>query len=294
MLAQRPQQAVRCALDRLCQTAPGTPALQALAALGCVGEPLSRVPADATVGTLPAVAHCAHTNAGGATLPLPPDLLLVLAGARPMALLHGPETQVQGWLSWATRRRLAGLTSALEFQPRRDRSLGHYANLMVQRRPSRMGSGAWRGVFISPDPTWVVTAWLAELRGWDAALGASLGYPACCIDAFSHRWPTAVRHFNGDPGLMLLAETAPDVPIPWELNLFARYQGPAFTEHFPCSWHCQPSIRRARQLSQVLALIEPAAEADIRQRMQQPLVIAGRHLAVAGSAPQYPPTELSS
>lgn len=294
MLAMEAQQAVAPILDRLNRYRPDTPARPALTSAGCAGHPLDRIPPRAPLGQLFSWQPCCTPADVEAADPLPADLLLVMAGARPMILLHGPEQQARRWLAWACRRGLTGLTSAVEFRPHSDASLGRYANLMDDRQPARYGSGAWRGVFIGPDPGWVVTAWLAEQRGWDSVLGACLGYPACCIDAFARRWPTAVRHYQGDPGLMLLAQTDTDPTIPWELNLFARYQGPSFTEHFPCHWHCPASIQRARWLSQVLAQVAPETEADIRHRMQQPVTVAGRTVTFSGLPVQSSLTEVSS
>lgn len=294
MLAMEAQRAVASVLDRLSRHRPDASARSALVSAGCAGAPLDWVPPRALLGPLPSWQPCCTPADAEAASPLPADLLLALAGARPMVLLHGPELQTRQWLAWACRRGLTGLTSAIEFRPRSDASLGRYANLMDNRQPAREGSGTWRGVFIGPDPGWVVIAWLAEQRGWDSVLGACLGYPGCCIDAFARRWPVAVRHYQGDPGLMLLAQTDSDFRIPWELNLFARYQGPAFTEHFPCHWHCPASIQRARWLSQVLAQVAPETEADIRHRMQQPVTVAGRTVTFSGLPVQSSLTEVSS
>ncbi len=276
--SQLAKQAVTDLLDCLYSDSPDRSARSALASLGVYGAALSRVPEQTRLGPLPPRSPWAACSPDHTATILPADLALVLAGARPMVLLHGPEQQVREWLAVAFQHGLCGLTSAVEFEPVQDRQLGRYANLMGRRRPARFGSGAWRGVFIGPDPAWNLAAWVAEQRGWDGVLGACLGYPSCCIDHFEQRWPTARQHYRGDPGLMLLAETGDDDVLPWELNLFARYHGPCFTEHFPCSWHCQPSIQRAKQLSFALSFADEKAEAEIRQRMQRPVNLLGRTL----------------
>lgn len=292
--SQLAKQAVTAVLGCLYSLSPDLPARSALAGLGIYGAPLSRVPAQTRLGPLPSWSPWTAFSPDNGATELPVDLTLVLAGARPMALLHGPEQQTRQWLAVAFQNGLCGLTSAIEFEPVQDSRLGRYANLMGQQRPARFGSGAWRGVFIGPDPAWVLAAWLAEQRGWDGVLGACLGYPSCCIDQFEQRWPIARQHYQGDPGLMLLAEAGDDDVLPWELNLYARYSGPCLTEHFPCSWHCAASIQRATQLSFALAFTDKEAEAEIRQRMQRPVNLLGRTLIFSKAPAQAPEAEIST
>jgi SAM-dependent methyltransferase len=103
-----------------------------------------------------------------------------------------------------------------------------------------------------------------QLRlGWaardDEAVGALLGYPACCRAFFRDVWMrqrcldttwamaenTSLRQVNGIAGIAL----PEDVP-PWA-NILWRWLGVRAVPHLPCRFDCSPSIAFGRSLLEV-------------------------------------------
>jgi hypothetical protein len=203
------------------------------------------------------------------------DLVLLSWGARPLLLWHGPEASLVSWAARARARGLTALLSACEFTPETDLRLGGYSNCLSDLRPARPGSGFWRGLLISPSAATTVLGWLALWQGWDVLLGHLLGYPACCVDAFGRRWPTAWAQAAGDLGLLLAAETGGAPRLPWELNIFARYFGVGLVAHFPCRLDCPASLALARRFAQSLSLAMPEAFDAGRELLASVVVAAG-------------------
>lgn len=211
------------------------------------------------------------TRAGQAFATTSVDLEMLAAGLRPAVLLHGPEPWLAGLCNWAARVGLTAVPSAWAFRPQTDATLGGYANLAGERRPARAADEDWRALAVSASPALAGILWLAEARGWDATMGLSLGYPACCIQAFLRDWPEAAQLHSGDLGLMRLGPEGAD--IPWELNIFARYAGPVLTEHFPCGWDCAASLARARRIAAGLARTASALATEIEARMRRDIAL---------------------
>jgi len=194
------------------------------------------------------------------------DLRWVRYGARPMALLHGPEFELTEVAQWARERQLFTLLSPAQFSFQPDTGKGDYANYGIPE-PAVPGSGAWRGLLISPDLHHVLLGWLSLLFRWDDFLGRLLGYPMCCVQAFQARWPTAERDHQGDLAPMLLDAEGPH---DWALNPLGRYFGAEYLAHFPCTLQCEASKAQARRQSEALQLFEPATFGAMRSTLARP------------------------
>jgi hypothetical protein len=120
------------------------------------------------------------------------QMRLLLAGAKPLALIHGDELSLTSLANWARVRGYFTLLGPHEFQPHRDTEKGGYSNRMAEANAAEAGSGAWRSLLLAPDEQTVLVAWLCQLFGWEKLLGRLLGYPSCCCEAFEKRWPTAL------------------------------------------------------------------------------------------------------
>lgn len=209
------------------------------------------------------------------TLDEPVELTLVVAGAKSMALLHDTEERAAAVVSWAEARRLAAVLGPFEFDVTAEAGKGSFVDVAVDRRPARPGSGAWRSVLVARSHNDVMLGWLSLLFGWDELLGRLLGYPPCCVDAFSERWRTALRDHGGDPAGAHLSSG------PWELNVAARFLGPVLVQHFPCRADCEQSLTVARRNLATLRALRPEAAAWAERVLPAPLLHAGREGVVA-------------
>jgi hypothetical protein len=210
---------------------------------------------------------------------LNPALLLCAAGARPLALLHAPESRAEDLARWARSRRLAAMLGPTAFVPRTDPARGGFADSADDPRPARAGDGGWRQLLVSPSDDLVVAGWLALLMGWDAWLGVLLGYPSCCAEAFPSRWAEAARSFDGDVSRTLLPG-----PLEWSSNSFVRVLGAALPLHFPCSPTCSRTRRSTTWHLAVLALADPPAAQLTRRLLESPVVLGpdGQVVALVG------------
>jgi hypothetical protein len=240
--------------------------------LGLPRDIVAAIPVDARIGGVERPPAPAPAPARPLAAP-PADLVLIRAGLRPAALLHGPESWVAGLCAWAAARGLTAIPSATAFRPLSDPALGSYSNLTTARHRASGDPADWRAVAVSPSPLLAEFVWLAEARGWDIGLGLALGYPACCVEAFVRDWPEAACRHGGDVGRMRLPTDGEATDIPFLLNIFARYDGPVVTDHFPCSWRCAASLARARRMVAGLAAMAPALLKDMQERMRRDIVL---------------------
>jgi len=202
------------------------------------------------------------------------QLRLLLVGAKPLMLAHGPERALTALAGFLSARGFHTLLSPQEYVPAFDETLGRYCNRMASVRPAVAGSGQWRALLASEDEQAVALGWLCLLFGWDRFLGALLGYPECCCKAFAERWPVALRDHGGDPALMLLEATAFGVrQLPWETNSFARYFGSEIIQHFPCSLDCAATCRLAHRNLEILARYSQADATSIHQALLAPILL---------------------
>lgn len=210
------------------------------------------------------------------------QLRLLLAGAKPLVLMHGDERNLTALANWARERSYFTLLGPHQFLPQHDSRKGGYSNRMASVSSAQAGSGAWRGLLISPDEQTVLMAWLCLLFGWEKFLGRLLGYPRCCCEAFEDRWPTASSFHEGDMGLMLLSQSGPETgkgirKLDWTANIFARYFGWEIIQHFPCSWDCAATASLARRYFSVLSHYWPEDMRQIRRYLSSPLLVTASH-----------------
>lgn len=210
------------------------------------------------------------------------QLRLLLAGAKPLVLIHGDERSLTALANWARVRGYFGLLGPHEFLPQHDPDKGGYSNRMIHVTGALAGSGAWRGLLLAPDEQTVLIAWLCQLFGWENLLGRLLGYPPCCCDAFENRWSIASQKYGGDLGLMYLSEVSSEAgqrvhDLNWTVNVFARYFGWEITQHFPCRWDCPATTALARRYFSVLSHYWPIEMRKTLQHLAAPLLVIPNH-----------------
>lgn len=212
-------------------------------------------------------------------VPRPPDetldLLLLLGGAKSLALFHGPERDLASHAAWLEARGFSVALSPFQFVPRTsDRSAG-YSNAMDSVVEVSVGSNGWRALVVGRLPEQVATAWLSLRFGWDTTLGRLLGYPECCTASFERRWPDAYARYSGDVAIAALFE--PGMPglshAPWEANIFGRYLGVELVSHFPCTLGCEETLRTARRHFAVLRHYAPERAQHVASMLRSPALI---------------------
>lgn len=210
------------------------------------------------------------------------QLRLLLAGVKPLALIHGDERSLTALASWARARGYFTLLGPDEFLPQSDKYKGGYSNRMTKVASACAGSGAWRGLLIAPDEQTVLMAWLCQLFGWESFLGRLLGYPPCCCKAFESHWPAAASNYEGDVGLMLLSESKSEAKqqvytLGWGTNIFARYFGWEIIQHFPCRWDCPATATLSQRYFSVLTHYWPADARETLRHLTSPLLVIPNH-----------------
>lgn len=250
--------------------------LEAFASMGLVGPP--------TTTDLAVVPHRVSAYLDEETLfapfvqesceAVPLEAQLVAFRAKPLALLSGPGLSMAKVLRWAERSGLCGCLSPHEYDVMPEAGRDGYFNLARNIRPARDVSNAWRGLLLGSSVDRAVLGYLALLFGWDAYLGVLLGYPACCVRAFSERWPTAEREMEGDVATLLVKQSSPG-PFDWRLNILVRYMGVELLQHFPCTFDCSASLELGRAHQGALQQIEPSSVARIESLLASLVVYAG-------------------
>lgn len=210
-----------------------------------------------------------------AAIVAPLELRLLAYGLKPLALVHGRESELAAFLNWAEARSYTALLSPNEWDRIDDEGKGGYSNLTAALRRAGTGSQAWRSLLVGPDEDRVVLAWLALALGWDELLGRLLGYPTCCAAAFVHRWPTAVACHQGDLTPIVMAASGLG-PHDARANILGRYFGIELIQHLPCRFDCEATLAEATQVEFCLQAWEPTLAEQARTVLAAPALYTER------------------
>jgi hypothetical protein len=209
-----------------------------------------------------------------------PGLTMLLLGTRPAALVQLPERSADDLARWARKRGLHALLGPTAFVPSIEDARGGFSDLASASWPAQSGDGGWRTVVLGASCDTAVAAWLALLFGWDAWLGALLGYPRCCASAFADRWARTAAEFGGDMSRALLAAEGTSV-VSWTSNSFARVLGAALPLHFPCGPTCAATATSTRWHLAQLARVRPDRAELTAGLLHAPTVLGPEHETVA-------------
>jgi hypothetical protein len=100
-------------------------------------------------------------------------------------------------------------------------------------------------------------------------LGALLGYPLCCVDAFARqddRANNSRNRYYSHARTLTTPESAD--PWPWELNNLHTMIAP----FYPCSYRCGTALAWARAALAELARSDPAAAEKLRVSLARPVL----------------------
>jgi hypothetical protein len=209
--------------------------------------------------------------------PWPFELRLVRYGLKPMALIHAPALDACRLLHQCRASSLFAILTPYAFDAAGDASAGGYINIASNTRPAAAELLGWRGLLVARDLRQLKLGWLSVLFHWDEFLGLLLGYPDCCVRAFRRNWEAACSSFNGEVGAALLASQshAPVDAAHCCMNVFARYFGFHLTEHFPCGFNCQATVRIGDRLLKGLHHYEPQYAAELARMLSAPVLYVG-------------------
>ncbi len=192
--------------------------------------------------------------------PLPPRLEAVAfrAGRKPVAFLTVRPSEVD-----ATLAAFPGAHAE-----RHDRRVAVAA---LDTWTDRRDEGEPRvELYLSRDPALARRAAALQTADPSAAareLGALLGYPRCCADAFAGE---DARANNTRNRYAVAARTGPG-PWPWELADHAV----ALSPFFPCSYRCEAAVAWVREVLAALEQERPGAIAQLRAALARPVLYLG-------------------
>lgn len=98
-------------------------------------------------------------------------------------------------------------------------------------------------------------------------LGALLGYPTCCVEAFAASWPVPD---NAAPIAAAAARSARFDPLLDNVTLSVCH----LTGWFPCRYDCAASVEEAAAVEAALAAQDPAGAARLRRFLAMPRLYA--------------------
>lgn len=110
-------------------------------------------------------------------------------------------------------------------------------------------------------------------------IGALMGYPPCCVEAFER---TLDRSNNTRNRYATAARTRPEGPWPWELNNCFVMLVP----FFPCHYECPAALRWARATLAELRAEDPSIVAALERWLSRPVLYFdhAHHIALDGDA----------
>ena len=141
-------------------------------------------------------------------------------------------------------------------------SIGSDANYLIR------GEGDYTVLVVArDDPSFVL-----DLEGDHRALGALLGYPACCVDHFcvSEVYGHALRDHGTSHAEHLALAASAFKTAPFWMNTLKRDEH-VLLSHLPCSLTCEESIHLGRKRARLLRSIDPYWFESVRR------VLSGTH-----------------
>jgi hypothetical protein len=190
---------------------------------------------------------------------LDPEIELVASGAKPACLKESvPAGEVDDLLR---AYRLMGLTAGVADFHAWDPSGLH-----------REGAALALVAVAADAPTLarVLEAQRAHAKGGGAApieaMGALMGYPACCVRAFAAQ---ESRRDNAE-NERLTFRRGPGEGLPPELHRLGRF---ALVGHHPCTPSCAPSSRLAEAILACVAALDAATAELLRARLATPVLL---------------------
>ena len=197
------------------------------------------------------------------------ELLLVIAGARPLARLTVSAERAASVTRAIQGVGLAWVALEREVRSLRDRGKGGWSSLYRLARPGETGATEVM-LYVARDAAACREGAAAE-ESDDDALGELLGYPACCRLAYSRNFERSLRT-QGDFALCTVDETAAEAPWSPLANFTARYFGDGLFSFYPCGLDCAATLRLARDTLRLLDATWPSRATHLRRVLPAPVL----------------------
>jgi len=197
--------------------------------------------------------------------PTPPEWLALIAGLKPALRLLRDPRRARAEAAAAARR---GFAVALH-------DLGDRTIVYVARTPAAARAlHALEGQAL-PGPTLRDRFDPAPHR----ALGAALGFPACCVEAFVARIArgadvTATGARAHEDFIAASEAAARSRRLDARANVFAIDRTSGWLSHVPCAFDCAPSLAYADRVIAAATAHDAAGAAVLRARLVSPVAIA--------------------
>jgi hypothetical protein len=224
----------------------------------------------------------------------PADLLGRLGLQGELPIEHGPQPDVlrltlppEPFEIWPFR---AGIKPVAFLTVRPEdvaETLAHFGNVHYERRERRVEVGAqdrWTDrrdqgeprveLYIARDAELARRAahLQAEVNPTTAIheIGALVGYPPCCVEAFARQDDRANNSRNRyhSQARTMRADGSTDLPWPWELNNLHTMIVP----FYPCSYRCEAALAWARSCLTEMAIVHPALVSELQAALAQPIL----------------------
>jgi len=194
------------------------------------------------------------------------DTLLLCNGSKKGVRLCVSEMQLASIIRLCAENNLFYLFSPYKMSICTDVGKNGYSNCIEQFFPLCDPNPGILFVYISPEPQITTLLWFTELLGLHRQFGRLLGYPECCISFYEKNIRLANEKHQGE--FVSLMPTSQDFAYPFYTNNLLRYFGIHLISHFPCNYHCRPSIEIGMENYRGLLASQPDYMKQVKKSLQ--------------------------
>jgi hypothetical protein len=207
----------------------------------------------------------------------PPEWLALVAGLKPALRLQRDPRRAQAAATAARRRGFAVELVALLDAATDDRA-GSSRRAIVYVAATASAARALRELeaqALPGEPARIDRPFdPAPHRG----LGAALGFPPCCVEAFVARIARGAdvlaRGGRAHEDFIAASEAAArSRRLDARANVFARDRAPGWLSHVPCAFDCAPSLAYADRVIAAYRAHDPAGVVELTTRLGAPVAI---------------------
>ena len=197
------------------------------------------------------------------------ELLYLTQGVKPLVRLKLKNKQLDYIKLFCKNRSLSYNMSDYKVIENVDNSKAGFSNQLTHI-PLSSDNGDFL-IFISKDPA-IKNISFSNIS--DDKLGQLLGYPECCINFFN-RNKSLARKYNMDYVPLILKNE--QMQAPYLINNIIRYFGYSLISHFPCTYHCENSIKIARKNLEILGKCVPDIAVMLKKKLKSLVIFTEKH-----------------
>lgn len=171
------------------------------------------------------------------------EILYLINGIKKAVRLDANEIELEKISDFCNKENMHLEVSDFKVIKAIDKGKGNYANI-VKRVPLNYSINGLYHVYISKDTSKSKFLKMVENKNDDEAVGRVLGYPKCCIDFFI-RNREKQQKIQNDYILPALSNSD-GFKFTFYNNYAARYFDVTLLSHFPHSFHCEDSVKIAK------------------------------------------------